>query len=102
MGKVISMDNMEEIFQQIFRISMDEQKPEPPFEWVTCNFAPGTEFSEAYEEFWKARENLCFRFGMNEEDEDLERIMNGLMKLEEDLSRRMFYYGVKYAQMKKE
>ena len=94
------MKDIGQDFQTIYDISMGMQDPKPPFEWLTSNFAPGTKFSEAYDDFCKSRENLCFRFGMDEEDEDLERIMHGLIKLEDDLSRRMFYYGVKYAQMK--
>ena len=89
-------------FQRIFNIAMGEDDPEPPFEWVTSCFAPGARYAQACEEICNARESLCFRFGMDEEDADLEHIMNALMKLEEDLARRMFGYGIKYAQMKME
>lgn len=91
------MVELERDFQKILAISMGELDPQAPFEWVTNNFAPGTKFQEAYEDFAQSRENLCFRFGMEEDDEDLERIMDGLLKLEEDLARRMFYYGIRYA-----
>ena len=33
-------------------------------------------------------------------DSDLERFMDSILKLEEDLARRMFRYGIYYAELK--
>ena len=96
------MGETEQDFQLIFNMAMGVVEPGKPFEWVTNSFAPGTKYAQACEEVYNARESLCFRFGMDEEDADLERIMNALMDLEEELSRRMFFYGMKYAGMKRE
>ena len=93
------MDRIEKDFQIIFDTAMGEVRPQPPFEWVEDIFSSGTQFAQAYEDFAMARNNLCERFSLEEEDEDLELFMNGLLKMEEDLGKRMFFYGVKYTQM---
>ena len=56
-----------------------------------------SDYARAYADFWTARENLCRRFGMDWEDEDLERIMDGVLALEKDLGRRMFDAGMEFA-----
>ena len=94
------MDRIEKDCKLILSMATGAIDAKPPFEWVENAFAPGTLFSEAYEDFALAREHLCERFGMAEDDDDLELIMNGLLKLEEDLGRRMFLYGFRYAEMK--
>ena len=94
------MDRIEKDCNLILDMTTGVIDAKPPFEWVENAFAPGTLFSEAYEDFALARERLCERFGMAEDDEDLELIMNGLLKLEKDLGRRMFLCGLRYAQMK--
>ena len=66
-------------------------------EWVENIFVQGTEFNDAYEDLAIARENLCERFGMDMEDEDLERIMNAVLTIEREIARHMFYYGVEHA-----
>lgn len=88
------MGETERDFRRIFNIAMGVYDPKPPFTWVTDSFAIETKYSQACEDIWKARESLCFRFGLDEEDEDLERIMNAIMDAEEDLGRRMFLYGI--------
>ena len=94
------MDRIEKDCNLILDMTTGVIDAKPPFEWVENAFAPGTLFSEAYEDFALAREHLCERVGLAEDDEDLELIMNGLLKLEKDLGRRMFLCGLRYAQMK--
>jgi len=96
------MEEMEQDFQRIFQIVTGSVEAEYPFRWVENAFAPGTQFFEAYEEIWDARQRLCRRFDLDVSEMDLERIMNAIMDLEEDLGRRMFCYGIQYAQRKKE
>ncbi len=54
----------------------------------------------AYKDFWAAREHLCRRFGMDWEDEDLELIMNGILTLEQEIGKQMFFCGIRYARGK--
>ena len=96
------MDRVEADFYTIFHIITGNVAAEYPFHWVENAFVPGTQFSEAYQDFWNAREHLCERFGIDFDDDDLELFMDGLMKLEEDLGRRMFLYGIQYAGMERE
>jgi len=96
------MDKTEEDFSVIFRIVTGCREAEYPFCWVENAFVPGTEFYDAYEEIWNAREGLYRRFGLDIGDDDLERIMYAIMNAEEALGRRMFHCGMKYAQMNME
>ena len=92
------MDRIEKDFRLIFDAAMGNTQTKLSYDWVENLFESGTGFVKAYAAFWAAREHLCERFGLEEDDEDLELIMNGLLDLEEDLGRKMFFYGVKYAQ----
>ena len=91
------MDKVERDCKRILAAVVGAMEAEYPFQWVENAFTPGTKFAKAYDDFWIAREHLCKRFGIDWEDDDLELIMNGIMNLEEDIGRRMFLYGVKYA-----
>ena len=94
------MEWNEKDFQNIFNIATGAQRATPPFEWVEDAFKAKTGFAEAYDDFWNIRERLCQRFGMDFTDSDLERFMDSILKLEEDLARRMFRYGIYYAELK--
>ena len=58
--------------------------------------AEGTPYSGAYQAIWDARESLCRRYGMDFEDRDLERIMQAVLTIEEEIARYMFHYGMKF------
>jgi len=90
------MDKIKQDFQIIFDVVTGNAKKEE-FKWAENAFVEGTNYNAAYAELWKARENLCRRFGIDWEDEDLERVMNAVLKLEKDLAWRMFCCGLSYA-----
>ena len=91
------MEHIREDFELIYLKVTGNLRKEIDLPWVEDAFVEGTDFQQAYDTFWEARENLCRRFGMDWEDEDLERFMDGLITLERDLAQRMFYYGMVYA-----
>ena len=93
------MDRTERDFHSIFKIVTGCTEAEYPFHWIENAFIPGTQFFNAYEELWNARQNLCRRFGLDIADDDMEMIMNAIMDVEEDLAQRMFLYGIRYANM---
>lgn len=92
------MDRIEKDFQNIFNVVTGNTAKEEQFAWVENAFATDSDFAGGYKDLWRARENLCRRFGLAWEDADLELFMNGVLKLEQDLARRMFRCGVAYAE----
>ena len=102
MWGVISMDKTEKDFRWLYQMMCGYVDAEYPYDWVDNAFVEGTVFSRAYEDFWTARENLCRRYGMDWEVVELERFMNGIMALTEDVARRMFYIGIRYSTIPEE
>lgn len=91
------MENWELDFEEIFNTVTGDQNEAFRVSWVENVWEKETGFQLAYEDFQEARENLCRRFGLDFEDPDLERFMDGVLKLEKDIARRMFLAGITYA-----
>lgn len=91
------MDSIQEDFERIYMKVTGNLSEDTSLDWVESAFVEGTDFQQAYDTFWEVRESLCRRFGMDWEDGDLERLMEGILSLGRDLARRMFYYGMVYA-----
>lgn len=87
------MDDFEEIYATV----TGDRQLSGGVPWVENAFVEGTDFTRAYRDFRIAREHLCRRFNLDWEDEDLERLMDAVLCLSEDLARRMFRYGIEYA-----
>ena len=83
-------------FDAIYSTVMGRQGEGFQVSWVDSGFAEDSGIRQAYEELWAARDNLCRRFGLDWEDDDLERIMDAVLTLESDLARRIFACGVEY------
>lgn len=92
------MDKFEQDFEAIYETVCGELIPGCRVPWVENAFVPGTVLSQAYRDFWEAREQLCQRCGIEWEDEALELFMNGIHRLRKDIAWRMFRYGVEYAE----
>ena len=90
------MEHMQKDFEEIYNTVAGTMSINGGVPWVEDAFAEGTVCSQAYKDFWTAREHLCDRFGLDWEDEDLELFMNGIMCLEKEIARRMFFYGIEY------
>lgn len=91
------MDRIQEDFERIYMKVTGNLSEDTSLDWVESAFVEGTDFQQAYDTFWEVRESLCRRFGMDWEDGDLERLMEGILSLGRDLAQRMFYYGMVYA-----
>ena len=91
------MTLFEEDFDSIYSTMMGNIRICWAVPWVEDSFRSENGISRAYKDFWTAREHLCQRFGLDWEDADLELFMNGILKLEEEVARRMFLYGIEYA-----
>ena len=91
------MDRIREDFELIYQKVIGNMKKDTSIPWVEDAFVKGTDFAQAYDIFWEVRENLCRRFSIDWEDEDLEGFMDAVITLERDLAQRMFYYGMVYA-----
>ena len=85
-------------FEEIYATMTGDRRLNGGVPWVESASVEGTDFERAYRELWMVRERLCRRFGMEWEDGDLERIMNAVMDLSEDVARRMFRYGIEYSE----
>ena len=58
-------------------------------------FADGGECEELYDEVYAANLRLCGRLG-EEEDQDVEILVNSLLKICEKMGKRMYRYGVEF------
>ena len=56
-------------------------------------FAEGSECFQLYEELGVVRDRLQARMGLQDEDEDVERIISILESVQRILGLKMFYYG---------
>lgn len=57
-------------------------------------YAEGSECDRIYQEVYEACERVCERLGTAYgEDEDVERIMDGMLEIQGILCRKMFEYG---------
>lgn len=92
------MEKFCEDFERIYLKVTGNLCGENDLSWVENAFATDSDFAGGYKDLWRARENLCRRFGLAWEDADLELFMNGVLKLEQDLAWRMFRCGVAYAE----
>ena len=88
------MENDEEIFEKVLCAARGELVEGLVPDWVE---GPGETYDRACEELWQARRDLCDRTGIDWEDTALERIVNALDTLEQDLARRMFHAGIAVA-----
>lgn len=59
-------------------------------------FAAGCECLRLYEEMSEIRDRLQKRMGLPEEDEDVERIIHILERVQRILAVKMFHYGQKF------
>ena len=60
-------------------------------------FTEGSLCANLYAQMLDAYERLCERLGVKDEDGDVEIIINSLMTIEQNVSKKMFEYGVKFA-----
>ncbi len=60
-------------------------------------FVEGSECMNCYSEAIAAYGRLCARLGVEGEDEDIETIINSLLRIERKVGMKMFEYGVKFA-----
>ena len=92
MGEI--MDYYDETFEKALCAARGELVEGLAPDWVE---GPGETYDRACEELWQARRDLCDRTGIDWEDIALERIVNALDTLEQDLARRMFHAGIAVA-----
>ena len=74
--------------------------PEYRIPGVENAFASGEACEQNYAQMLEAYERLCDRLGVVDEDDDVEVIINALLKNERILCRKMFEYGFQYGQNK--
>ena len=60
-------------------------------------FVEGSDCMNCYSDMLAAYERLCDRLGVIDEDTDVEVIICSLRKIEQQVSRKMFEYGMKFA-----
>ena len=60
-------------------------------------FDEGSECMNCYCKMLAVYERLCDRLGVIDEDEDVEVIIHSLMTIEQNVSIKMFEYGMKFA-----
>ena len=82
-----------EDFEDIYETLVGERVPEAAVPGVESIASEGSAYSEAYQSVMEARMNLARRFGMDFEDEDLERIMNAIAVIEKETAKGMFRYA---------
>lgn len=69
--------------------------------WAEDLSREGTPYSEAYRTIAEARERLCQRFGIRQEDADWEAIMDAILVLEQEVARGVFQAALRCAEADK-
>ena len=77
-------------FERIYGTVLGYLTPECAIAQVEDITGEGSAFDRAYQEILDARQNLCRRFGMTEDDADLERIMDALQALEKAVAQGIY------------
>ena len=67
-----------------------------PVAGVENVFAPGQECAEEYSRILDAYARLCRRLGREDDDEDVEVIINSLLRITKVLCFEMYRYGAKF------
>lgn len=63
---------------------------------VEYAFEEGQSCLEKYKEMRDVYDRLCDRLGVTDEDEDVEKIIQSLMDIQEELCCRMYRYGAEF------
>jgi len=82
-----------DIAKDVYDSLLGDLIPEYAVPWVVPIFSPGNLCFESYAEMHRAYERLSERLGV-EEDPDVEIIINSLLTFSEELSLKMFEYGM--------
>lgn len=91
------MRDFEEAFEEIFETAAGFREPAEDTCWVPVVMQDGTAYADAYEVFSNARENLRRRLDVDLDDPDLYNLLGGVMGIEREIARVMFYCGAEYA-----
>ena len=87
---------MEEIADKVYETGIGVLIPECRLPWVENEFEPGKPYHKNYNDMHDAYERLRERLGVGDEDDDVEDIIRALLRNEELLCKKMFYYGMEY------
>ena len=79
----------------IYELLTGERVPGPDDPAVENLFAEGELCEALYNDVYEANLRLCERLKV-QEDQDVEIIINNLLRISKLLGRRMFYYGTKF------
>lgn len=88
-----------DIFEQVYGFLFGDLIPSYTLPWVENIFEPGKPCHEAYGEMLRAYERLCERLGEADEDQDVEIIINSLLRYSKIRAKEMFKYGMQYQKM---
>ena len=88
------MYKFEEVYETLVGLR-DKMARVPGVEDIS---AEGTPFAKAYQNLWDSRISLGKRFGVDFEDQDLERIMHAVQEIEKEIARHMYHYGAQFAE----
>ena len=80
------MNNFEDIYETLIGL----REPEAAAPGVECIALEGTPYANAWQELMDARMRLAKRFGIEFEDEDLERIMEAVAVIEREAALAVF------------
>ncbi len=80
-------------FREIYETMLGLLEPEAQVPNVDDAFGKDSVCAREYEEMRQAYERLCNRFGITDEDEDLNAIVSHMENIQKDLCYRMYYLG---------
>lgn len=89
------------IQNQVYETLTGSLAPVYQLPWVEDIFVPGHPCFETYSRMMDAYERLLVRLNEQEEDEDIEIIVDSLLRHGKIIALEMFRYGRKYERMQK-
>ena len=82
--------------EQVYDCLLGQIVSEKALDWVENIYTDGSEYDRNYAAVLAAYRRLCRRLGVNEEDDDVETIINAMLRNEEIIALKMFESGVRY------
>lgn len=82
-----------ELWEEIYESLTCHTSENTRISWVEDAFAEGAFCMLTYQKMRDAYDRLCERLGVVDEDADIECIIQCYMQIQQELCKKMFYYG---------
>lgn len=87
---------MSSFVEDVYDTLLGIREPKAQVEGVDNLFEMGRDCDKLYSQMLDAYERLCIRLGVIDEDADVEVIISSLLRIQREVSIRMYEYGAQF------